>query len=161
MEHSLELNECIKNAVNQYSGSLIKIAFTYTKSIHDAEDIVQNVFLDYLKKQPTFNSPEHEKAWLIRVTINKSKDYMKTAWFRNRSELPEDLSYMPQEESELVYAVLALDKKYRLPIHLHYFEGYSIAEIADILHEKPATVGTWLARGRSLLKNELGGLEDA
>lgn len=161
VKHSSELSVCIKNAVNQYSGSLIKIAFTYTKNIHDAEDVVQNVYLDYLKKRPTFDSPEHEKAWLIRVAINKSKDYMKTAWFRNRSELPEDLSYMPKEESEIVNAVLSLDKKYRLPIHLYYFEGYSIKEIADILRAKSATIGTRLARGRELLKSMLGGFDGA
>ncbi|OBZ10389.1 RNA polymerase subunit sigma-24 [Bacillus sp. FJAT-26390] len=139
---------------------MIKIAFAYLKNIADAEEVAQEVFLTYLQKRPVFNSSEHEKAWLIRTTINKSKNMLKTGWFKSRNPVPEDLSYLPKEESEVLQAVLALDKKYRIPIHLHYYEGYSIQEIADILQSKPATVGTWLARGRLILKEKIGGLED-
>jgi RNA polymerase sigma-70 factor (ECF subfamily) len=150
----------VRRALDLYSQSLIKIAFTYLKNIADAEEVTQEVFVAYLQKRPVFESSEHEKAWLIRTTINKSKNMLKTGWFKSRNPVPEDLSYLPKEESEVLQAVLALDKKYRIPIHLHYYEGYSIQEIAVIMQAKPATVGTWLARGRLLLKEKIGGLEN-
>jgi len=158
--NSFELNESVRRALDRYSQSLIKIAFAYLKNLADAEEVAQDVFLAYLQKRPVFENAEHEKAWLIRTTINKSKNMLKTGWFRSRNPVPDNLSYLPPEENEVLQAVLALDKKYRIPIHLHYYEGYSIQEIADILQAKPATVGTWLARGRLLLKEKIGGAED-
>lgn len=160
MYNSYELNESVRRALDQYSQSMIKIAFTYLKNIADAEEVAQDVFLAYLQKRPVFESSEHEKAWLIRTTINKSKNMLKTGWFKSRNPVPENLSYLPKEENEVLQAVLALDKKYRIPIHLHYYEGYSIQEIAAIMRTKSATVGTWLARGRLILKEKIGGLED-
>ncbi|RIX60155.1 sigma-70 family RNA polymerase sigma factor [Paenibacillus nanensis] len=157
MKDSSELGESVQQAVIRYSDSLIRIAFTYVKNIADAEEVAQEVFLAYLRQAPVFASSEHEKAWLIRTAINKSKNAVKSGWFRSRHPIPEDLAYMPEEEQELLHAVFALDKKYRLPIHLHYYEGYSLEEIAEILQTKPATVGTWLARGRKRLKEALGG----
>ncbi|MBB3110878.1 RNA polymerase sigma-70 factor (ECF subfamily) [Paenibacillus phyllosphaerae] len=160
MYNSFELNESVRRALELYSPSLIRIAFAYLKNTADAEEVTQDVFLAYLQKRPVFDNGEHEKAWLIRTTINKSKNMLKTGWFRSRNPVPEDLSYLPKEESDVLQAVLALDKKYRIPIHLHYYEGYSIQEIAAILEAKPATVGTWLARGRAILKEKIGGMED-
>lgn len=160
MCNSYELNESVRRVLELYSQSLIKIAFAYLKNIADAEEVAQEVFLAYLQKRPAFENDEHEKAWLIRTAINKSKNMLKTGWFRSRTPVPENLSYLPEEENEILQAVLALDKKYRIPIHLHYFEGYSIQEIAVIMQAKPATVGTWLARGRFLLKKKIGGSEN-
>jgi RNA polymerase sigma factor (sigma-70 family) len=157
---SFDINESVRRALDLYSQSMIKIAFTYLKNVADAEEVTQEVFLTYLQKRPAFENNEHEKAWLIRTTINKSKNMLKTGWFKSRNPVPEDLSYLPKEENEVLQAVLALDKKYRIPIHLHYYEGYSMQEIAEIMQAKPATVGTWLARGRLLLKEKIGGLED-
>ena len=158
--HSNELIECVRQAVIKYSDNLRRLAFTYVKSVHSAEDIVQDVFLTYLQKAPAFESAEHEKAWLLRVTINKSRNMLKTGWFRSRFELTEEAGYLPPEQSEVLEAVLSLAEKYRLPIHLFYYEGYSIEEIANILDTNPATVGTRLARARGLLKQSLGGFED-
>ncbi len=146
-----------ERAVHLYSVMLRKIAFTYLKSIPDAEDVVQEVFIAYLRQAPEFTSDGHEKAWLIRVTVNKSIDYMKARRRRNHSELPEYLAELPDDEGHVLAAVLSLDPKYRLPVHLHYYEGYSIEEIAKILKTKPATIGTRLSRGRNLLKEILGG----
>jgi len=154
------LNENVQNAVLKYSHSITIIAFNYVKNTAVAEDISQDVFLTYLQKLPKFESDEHEKAWLIRIAINKSKNYLKAGWFKSRNQLPDNLSYLPKEESELLNAVIELNERYRLPIHLFYYEGYSIQEIAYILKAKPATVGTWLARGRGLLKCKIGGFED-
>ncbi len=158
--HSNELIECVRQAVIKYSDNLRRLAFTYVKSVHSAEDIVQDVFLTYLQKAPEFESAEHEKAWLLRVTINKSRNILKTGWFRSRFELTEEAGYLPPEQSQVLEAVLSLLPKYRLPIHLYYYEGYSIEEIANILDTNPATVGTRLARARGLLRQSLGGFED-
>lgn len=147
----------IENAVREYTQMVLNIAYTYTKNSYDAEDIAQDVFLALYKNIWKINSEEYIKAWLIRVTINKSKNYMKTAWIRKRCEMPDMQRDMPSNKTgELLHAVLSLDEKYKIPIYLMYYEGYSIKEIAKIIKLKPATVGTRLKRGREILKNILG-----
>ena len=148
--------EIVQKAVEEYSQTVLKIAFTYTKNIPDAEDIAQDVFLALFREKKDFQSEEHLKAWLVRVTVNKSKNHVKSSWFAKRKEMPEDLSYLPQEHNEILQAVLSLDEKYRLPIHLFYYEGYSIKEISQILKMPSATVGIRLKRGRERLKDLLG-----
>lgn len=149
-------NETVKKAVKEYSQTVLKIAFSYTKNTFDAEDIAQDVFFALLKENKVFLSEEHLKAWLVRVTINKCKNHMKSRWVSKRNEMPEDLSYLPKEYSDILHAVFLLDEKYRIPIHLFYYEGYSIREIAEILRVPSATIGTRLRRGREQLKNMLG-----
>ncbi len=149
-----------REVVALYAKSLVRLAFTYVKNEQDAEDVVQEVFLAWLRARKSFSGAEHEKAWLIRVTINRCKNLVKSRWFRARRPLLDDISCLAQEESALLAAVLALEEKYRLPIHLHYYEGYEIREIADMLGEKPATVGTRLARGREQLRAQIGGRFD-
>jgi RNA polymerase sigma-70 factor (ECF subfamily) len=153
-------NEYIQQAVEKYSPSIIRIAFTYVKNMADSEDIMQDTFLSFLQQNPVFESEEHEKAWFIRVAVNKSKNYVKSGWFQNRLPLTEDLSYMPEEERGVLEEVMKLDKKYRIPIHLFYYEGYSINEIADIMQTKSSTIKTWLSRGRNILKKRLGGFDN-
>ncbi len=147
-------NNAVQQAVSIHSTGLVRLAFTYTKNIQDAEDIVQEVFFTYLSKSPFFVDEAHEKSWLIRVTVNKCKDALRR---QKRAPLPlsEEIVSLPAEDRTLLLAVLSLDEKYRLPLHLHYYEGYSIAEIARILHANPATVGSWLQRGRAHLKRQL------
>jgi RNA polymerase sigma-70 factor (ECF subfamily) len=160
MKNSLELNEYIQQVVTKYSQNIIRVAFTYMKNIADAEDIMQETFLSFMQQNPAFESEEHEKAWFIRVAINKSKDYLKSGWFKNKVPLTDDLSYLPEEERGVLEEVMKLDKKYRIPIHLFYYEGYSINEIADIMQTKPSTIKTWLSRGKNILKNRLGGFDN-
>jgi RNA polymerase sigma-70 factor (ECF subfamily) len=147
----------IENAVTEYTQMVLNIAFTYTKNTYDAEDIAQEVFLALYRNIWKISSKEYMKAWLIRVTINKSKNYMKTAWIRKRSDMPDiQDNTSPSETSDLLNAVLSLDEKYKIPIYLMYYEGYSIKEISQILKTNPATIGTRLKRGRDILKNKLG-----
>jgi RNA polymerase sigma-70 factor (ECF subfamily) len=147
----------IENAVTEYTQMVLNIAFTYTKNSYDAEDIAQEVFLALYRNIWKISSKEYMKAWLIRVTINKSKNYMKTAWIRKRSNMPDIQDNTPQSETgDLLNAVLSLDEKYKIPIYLMYYEGYSIKEISQILKTNPATIGTRLKRGREILKNKLG-----
>lgn len=161
MNYSFGTDEYIQSVLNKYSIMLIKIAFTYLKSTADAEDAVQEVYLSLMKRGEGFTSEEHEKAWLIRVTINKCKNHLRSAWHRLQVPLNEDISYLPEEDGEVLTEVLTLPEKYRTVLHLYYYDNYSIAEIAKILRRSPATVGTWLSRGRKLLKNRLnGGFDD-
>lgn len=157
MQYSFGTNEYIEYVLDRYSLTLIKLAFTYLKNMEDAEDIVQDVFVNVIKREFGFESDEHEKAWLIRVTINKCKNHLNSSWIKRKVPLDEELSYLKEEDSEVLEYVLALPQKYRTVIHLYYYENYSINEIATLLKKKPATIGTWLARGRNLLKSSLIG----
>ncbi len=160
MNYSFGTDEYIHDILDKYSKTLIKIAFTYMKNLADAEDIVQEVYISLMRRGSGFDSEEHEKAWLIRVTINHCKNRLKSAWYRKSVPLDEEISYLPEEESEVLSAVLSLPAKYRSVIHLYYYENYSMQEISEILRKSAGTVGTWLSRGRKLLKAKLdGGLE--
>lgn len=151
-------NQQIENAVITYSQSLLKIAYTYMKSTADAEDIVQDAFIQYLRFAPEFDNDDHEKAWLIRVTINLCKNSLKSSWRTKRAELDENLmSSLNEDEGFLLSEVLKLPEKFRTVIHLHYYEGYEIKEIAEIIGQNPSTVGVWLKRGREYLKKILEG----
>ncbi len=156
MRPAYEPDEEIRSAVREYSPAILRLCFAYLKSRADAEDIAQDVFLAYMLKRPRFNAKAHKKAWLMRVAANKCKNHLKSGWRRRMTPLAEELDDVAEESRGLLEYVLSLDEKYRIPLHLHYYEGYSIAEIAKLLGSKPATVGTWLARGRSLLKTMIG-----
>lgn len=160
MNYSFGTDEYIHYILDKYSTMLIKLAFTYVKNIVDAEDITQDVLVSLMKRSKGFDSEEHEKAWLLRVTINKCKNHLKSSWNRLKVPLEEDISYLPKEQVEVLSIVLDLPVKYRTVIHLFYYEDYSINEIAKMMMRRPATIGTWLSRGRNLLKQKLeGGFE--
>ncbi len=141
-------------AVQTYAHSVQSLAFVFMKNKYDAEDIAQEVFIAYMKKAPHFSSAQSERSWLMTVTANKSKSLLRAA-YRQDTALTEDLAELQEEQSKLLEAVLELDEKYRVAIHLHYYEGYSIAEIAKMMHVRYGTVGSWLSRGRELLKKKL------
>lgn len=153
---SFGTDEYINRIVRKYSNSLLKTAFAILKSTADAEDAVQETFLKLMTKNPQFKDEEHEKAWLLRVTINISKNMLKS-YGRNSLPLKEDIPYSDSGNFEILNAVSSLPEHYRTAVHLHYYEGYSIKEIAQILKLPSATVGTRLARARKLLKNTLEG----
>lgn len=155
MGAALPIDDLITNAIDKYSDLLIRISFTYMKNISDAEDVAQEVFLRLIEKRPLFESDEHEKAWLIRVAINLSKNRLKTAWFRKTLPLVEITYNFSPKENTVMKAVLELPSKFRGVILLFYFEGYSISEIAGILEQKESTVGSQLHRARKLLKSKL------
>ncbi len=160
MNEECELNAFVQSAVERYSTAIAKTAFAYLKNVPDAEDVTQEVFLTLMQKRPEFESEEHRKAWLLRVTINQCKNRLKGRLFQSHQPIPEDLADLPEEQSEVLNAVMSLNIKYRLPIHLYYYEGYSLKEIAEILETGAATIGTRMARARKLLKNMIGGVED-
>ncbi len=161
MGYSFAGDEYIEHILKTYSEMIFRLAFTYVKNTADAEDISQDVFVSLIKRNEGFDSDEHEKAWLIRVTINKAKNHLKSAWVRKTVQMDESLSYTEKEDGTVLEEVLALPEKYRTPIHLFYYEGYSINEISQILGKSTGTVGTWLSRGRELLKSKMiGGFDN-
>ena len=129
------------------------------KNKEDAEDIAQEVFISYVKAKPAFESAEHEKAWLLRVTINRCKSFFRSAWQRKTTGLEDDFPDTPftPDETAVVEAVNRLPKKYRQVIYLYYIEGYATGEIAAILEMPQNTVLSQLARARKLLKTALKG----
>ena len=136
---------------------LLRIAMTRLASPADAEDVVQDVFLKLLTARPQFRDDEHEKAWLIRATLHRACDMARMA---ERRTLPlEDAEVLSggdlPEPSPILSAVQALPAKYSAVIHLYYYEGYSIKEIANLLRLPVPTVGTRLSRGRERLRQIL------
>jgi RNA polymerase sigma-70 factor (ECF subfamily) len=159
-------DEYISAVVEKYSDTLLRLCYTYVKNTADAEDITQDVFLSLIKREAPFESSEHEKAWLLRLAINKCKNHLKSGWIRHSTPLDETLSEnIPDDnftgENSVLEAVMALPEKYRTPIHLFYYNELSIKEIAAAIGKKEATVGTLLSRGRKLLKDSMiGGFSD-
>lgn len=153
---SFGTDEYIVRVAQTYSSMLLKAAYTILRSTADAEDAVQETFLKLITKRPEFSDREHEKAWLLRVVINTSRNMIKASAKKDRP-LDESAFYTQDEASDILGAVLSLDPKYSTIVHLYYYEGYSIKEIADILKRPSATVGTRLARARMMLKSILEG----
>ncbi len=148
--------------VQRYMDTVFRVALNYIGSPADAEDITQNVFLKLLREKKEFDSQEHIRNWLIRVTINECKNLTRSRWWKQESleTCPEAFSFDAPERSELFHAVMALPKRYRLPIYLYYYEGYSTQETAGILGTSKNTVCTQLKRGRELLKKSLTEVEE-
>ena len=150
-------------AIGQYGDMVRRLCLVHLKNPADTEDIFQNVFLKYVLSPVVFESPEHEKAWLIRVTLNACKDLVKS-FFRSRTVPLEELLDQPaplsEERREVLEAVLDLPQKYRDAVYLHYYEGYTAAEIGKLLGKNTNTVYTLLTRARGQLRKTLGGDRD-
>lgn len=139
-----------------YGSSVLRLAYAYLHSMEDAEEILQETWIRYMQTAPELAGPEHEKAWLLRVAANLSKNRLAYNRVRRTDELSEALAAEQREDLSFVWeAVKSLPPKYRGPIHLFYYEGLTTEEIADILHEKSSTVRSHLARGREKLKQIL------
>ena len=151
----MRTNAEIERVVNEYATMLLRVAYSQLNNRAEAEDTVQEVLLKYMEKAPIFQSEEHEKAWLLRVTVNHCKNHLASAWFRKRADLDEGIPALDNAELEVVSAVAALPAKYRAVVHLYYFEGYSTKEIAEMLHSRPNTVSSRLSRARALLAKAL------
>lgn len=153
---SFGTDEYICRIVAQHSKMLLRLAYTRLGSTADAEDAVQEVFLLLLKKNPQFRDAEHEKAWLIRATLHRASDVRRKA---DRGHVPLDeigeISQQAPQVDSLLSTVYQLPQKYSAVIHLYYYEGYSLKEIAKILGMPVPTIGARLSRGRQKLKQLL------
>lgn len=150
----------IEDIIQKYYGLLYKIAYSYTASKEDSEDILQDVFIKFAQ-QKSFENEEHRKAWLIRVTINKSINLIKSSHRKKSVPLYENINETV-EDSDLKSIVMELPIKYRSTIFLYYYEGYSVEEIAEVLGKKTSSIYTLLRRGRDMLKKilEEGGCDN-
>lgn len=150
-------DEQFTRLVRRYIDTVFRVALNYLRNPQDAEDITQTVFEKLLREQKPFESDEHVRNWLIRVTVNECKKLLRAPW--RRVEPIEDylgaVTFDNPAQSELYRAVMELPKKYRIAIYLHYYEGYSTREIGQILRIPKNTVCSHLKRGRDLLKEAL------
>ena len=137
-----------------YSGMVYRLAFSYLRHTQDAEDVVQAVFLKLIegRAQPL---PGKERAFLTQVTITCCKDVLRKVWRRRTDPLDDAIPFEQKEDRELFHAVMALPDKYRVVIHLHYYEGYSFPEIAAFLKISPSAVSMRMHRARNMLKGKL------
>ncbi len=156
----IDKNRYLERMVEKYSDMIYRLALVRTKSKENSEDVYQEVFLRLAKKLPEFENEEHEKAWLIRVTINCSKNLLNSKYLKYKSEMKENITFETKERHDIYYAVQELPLKYRTIIHLYYYENYKINEISKILKTNENTIKTRLARAREKLKEKIeGGIE--
>lgn len=149
----------VNTAIEEYADMVRRVSFMYLKNHADTEDIFQNVFLKYLLHDEVFSSKEHEKAWLIRISINAAKDFLKSAHRRSvpLDSIAERGVKMSEGQSEMTTAVLKLPSKYKDVIYLFYYEGYNAVEIAEMMGKPVNTIYSLLGRAREQLKQTLGG----
>ena len=162
MSQSQVHSDWVDKIVDKYADMVYRIAFTQMKNKSDADDIFQEVFLKLCKSEVVFETDEHVKAWLIKVTVNTCKKTFSSPWNKKMVELSEDLEYKDEHQDfEVVPAVRSLPQKYRTVIHLFYFEDMPVADIAKTLRSTVSTVTSQLSRARNLLRNKLkGGVDD-
>ena len=148
----------VEDAFQKYGDRVFSAAFSILRNREDADDVVQDTFLKYHIKNLQYMDETHLKAWLLRVAINRAKDITAAFWRRNRvswEAYMEELEFTQPEDRSLFRAVMALPEKYRLVLHLYYYEECSIREIASLLHTGEGTIKSRLSRGRTLLKTML------
>ncbi len=165
--------------IDTYGDMLFKLSYLRLQNAQDAEDVVQEVFYQYLKKPPVFQSPEHEKFWFLKATLNGCRKVWRSAWKRHQSPWtageqdesggldaawresdpdarePEEAFLKRERNRRLLQAVMALPEKYRDVIHLFYYEELSVKEIARATGRGESTVTSQLTRGRELLRKSL------
>lgn len=162
----------LQEKIDEYGDMLFRLSYMRLQNTQDAEDVVQEVFYQYLIYDGKFESREHEKAWLLKVALNACRKLWRSAWRRYRSESdlteecgetavdesvpePETAAFCQEERRRLLEAVMALPAKYREVIHLFYYEDFSVKEIAKVTGRGESTVTSQLTRGRELLKKSL------
>ncbi len=156
MKHLQDERERI---IKTYSKTVWRIALSRTRREDAAEEVYQEVFLRYFRKPRTFQSEDHQKAYLIRITLNCCKSYLTSAWRSDTLSLDEvsNTLALPEEKRGVLEALLRLPTKYRLPIELYYIEGLSAEECANVLKLRAGAFRTRLSRAKAMLKEELKG----
>ncbi|WP_101722470.1 RNA polymerase sigma factor [Eggerthella timonensis] len=148
--------------VRTYADLILRLSYTYLKSTHDAEDICQNVLIKLLQGGRAFESAEHERAWVVRTTANACKDVLRSGRRRTSVALEAAAGAAAPEapDSDVLNAVMALPQAYREAVYLHYYEGYTAREIAQMTDRTEDAVAAHLSRGRAKLRAALEGADD-
>ncbi|MBE5880284.1 MAG: sigma-70 family RNA polymerase sigma factor [Lachnospiraceae bacterium] len=152
------MRQPVQELIEWYQNNLFAAAFQICRNQEDAEDVVQETFIQYHTTLKQYESEEHIRAWLLRVAINKAKNVNHSFWHRKKQPLEEyieTLVFESEESGDLFETVLGLPEKYRIVIHLFYYEEYSVQEIAKVLKLSESNVKVRLSRGRQMLKDAL------
>ncbi|MCH5268532.1 MAG: sigma-70 family RNA polymerase sigma factor [Lachnospiraceae bacterium] len=156
----------IENIIEKYGNTIYRAAYVQVKNRAQADDVFQEVCIKLLRQKKQIGNEEHLKAWLLKATNDCCKDYWKSAWCRkvtvdHQLVQEERESYGAETTGYLTECMQQLPYKYRMILHLFYYEEYSIREIAKMLHMKENTVSSRLSRGREKLKQifQKGGKE--
>ena len=152
------MRQSLHELAAMYQDNLFAVAFNICQNTQDAEDVIQDTFVQYYTTKKEFDSEEHIRAWLIRVAVNKAKNVTRTFWRRNKvsiEDFTEMLAFETPKSETLFETVMQLPEKYRIVIHLYYYEEYSVGEIAKILKLSESNVKTRLMRGRAKLREVL------
>jgi len=160
MEFSHE-GDRIATALQKHSDLVYRICFIYLGNRPEVDDVFQEVFLKLLQKNICFTSAEHEKAWLIRVTINQCKDTVKGFWWK-RIDLVEkvEMPLQDADDREVLLTVLSLPAKYKDVVYLYYYQEYTVPEMAQLLQRSENTIYSQLHRARELMRQKLGGIDN-
>ena len=156
-EEREKLSQNIEEIYERHVNMIYQVSFAYMKNKADTEDIVEDVFVKLLKTKVTFQSYEHEKAWLLRTAINLCKNSLKH-WQRKNADIDDYKNLQgenPFKANEIFKTVMELPDKYKEVIYLHYYEGYTSAEIAQILRRNQSTIRNHLQEARKILKEVL------
>lgn len=145
----------LEGYIRLYRATVFRLAYSYVKNREDADDITQDAFMRLYVYNGSFDSGENVKAWLIRVTVNLSKDMLRSAWHRSRAEICTDIPVQTEEQSDLLGIIRDMKPEYSAVLYLYYYEGYSVKEIAKLRRAPSATVRTRLARARAMLRKML------
>lgn len=137
----------------RYRDDVYRLALSYTRSVQEAEDVCQTVFLKLMEQEHI--TPGKERAWLMQVTANECRNLLRSGWWRKTAELDETIAVQPPQYSGVYQAVMGLKPKYRVVIYLRYYEAYSTQEIAQLLKVSQSVVTTRLNRARQMLKEQL------
>lgn len=147
----------LEEAMDRYETMVFRLAYSYTRSRHDAQDVCQEVFLRYFCSRPIFASEEHRRAWLLRVTVNRCKSHLTSWWVRRTVPLDDRIAMPEPEYLELDLALEQLSRQDRLVLHLFYYEDCTTRQMAKILHCTEGAVRTRLSRARDRLGRILKG----
>ena len=157
---SLRTDDCFEEVMERYSDLIYRVAYANVKIKADADDVFQEVWCRYYQKNRTYDSEEHRRNWLINVTLKCCKKIYSSVRYR-RTVLTDDVSLLesklPKKDFEIYYAVINLPQKYRIPIYLYYYEGFSVNEISHMTNTNASTVRSQMKRGREKLKEILEG----
>ena len=141
--------ETFTDYVRKYRNTVFRVAYSYSGSLQDSEDITQEAFLKLYKSEEKFTADENVKAWLIRVASNEAKNFIRRNALRRKEPIRENI---PEEDYEISEIMKSLKRDYRVVIYLHYYEGYSVKELSKILKISESNVKVRLKRGRDKLK---------
>lgn len=156
MEQTISVQQ-LEAAYDAYGAAVYRLALAFLGQRADADDVTQETFCRLLYRAPSFTDENHKKRWLLQVAANLSRNQLRGFWRKQVTQLEDTLPAGAPGELDALNAVMALPEKFKLPIHLYYYEGYSVAEVADILKLGQSAVKMRLKRGRELLKLELEG----